>query len=73
MNKERAKMSKLIHIEKDTLSKDLLKLIVDATKQSIRTDKDYNEILMMKLVSYIVRRDHKVYNHAYKIGKDSNG
>ena len=26
--------------------------------------------LMMKLTSYVVRRDHKVFDHAFKLGKN---
>ena len=28
------------------------------------------EKLETRLISYIVRRDHKVHNHAYKLGKE---
>lgn len=51
----------------DDLSKDLLEIIKDSHD---RPDGPINESeLMMKLVSYITRRDHKVYNHAFQQGE----
>ena len=32
----------------------------------------FKDLLMQKLCSYIVRRDHTVHNHAYQLGKASN-
>lgn len=61
---------------KDELAKDLLALIDDSVSAAdikvpvivpINTD-----LLMQKLCAYIVRRDHKIHDHAYKLGKASN-
>lgn len=61
-----------VHTETDDLAKDLLRLIGEskvtepkATAKIIDLDK-----LMTKLCSHIVRRDHTIWNAAYKKGQD---
>lgn len=51
----------------DNLIKDLTEIIKDSRDQSNEIDE---KTLMMKLTSYCVRRDHKIWNHAVKIGRD---
>lgn len=66
---------------RDDVAKDLLELINSSYPGKALTMKelmvgihclDTNQ-LMMQLCSYIVRRDHTIHNHAYKLGKASNG
>lgn len=63
---------------KDDLARDLLDIIescqpLDYEKKVVTVDDlmmhvvDHKQ-LMMKLCSYIVRRDAKVHNHAYRMG-----
>lgn len=53
-------MSNAIVTERDELSKDLDKIVIES-------EGNYDQ-LMIKLVSYITRRDHRVFNHAYQLG-----
>ena len=69
----------------DRPDQDLLQMLDDATLLKI-TDKQIidlagqqsgktlvaidKDLLMQKLCSYVVRRDSKVWNHAYKLGQD---
>lgn len=52
---------------KDDLASDLLTILNEAGV----TDKKQQTAIMAPLVSYIVRRDHKVFNHAYGVGRSS--
>lgn len=68
----------------DDLAGDLLQIIVDSKVQAKKNVpaglhtirgkaefmKQYDDVLMMKLVSYITRRDHRVFDHAFKLGKE---
>lgn len=73
-------MTKPIIATKDNVAADLIGLIEECKpldgQSSVVTVDDLmmsiidEEKLMMKLVSYIVRRDHKVHNHAYNLGKE---
>jgi len=73
-------------VDRDELTKDLQQIVKDARSESGQKAKSFNamtefehklkleaafdESLMMKLVPYIVRRDHKIHNHAYQLGKE---
>jgi hypothetical protein len=52
----------------DNLAKDLAG-IVDEVFDGVLTRKD-RDMLMQKLTIYINRRDSKVWNHAFKLGKE---
>lgn len=54
---------------RDDLVADLKEIISESTdwKMDIK-----EETLMEKLVIYITRRDHKVHNHAYNLGKEQH-
>lgn len=58
-------------VPEDDLAKDLLEIVNDSKEGvAIMANNIINqEMLMMKLVSYVTRRDYKVYNHAYQLGK----
>lgn len=55
---------------RDDVAGDLLEIINDSKKGvAVMANNDiHHNLLMQKLTSYIVRRDHKVWNHAYQIG-----
>lgn len=61
----------------DALADDLKEILDDAKIAELEDDESIThlayivdkDLLMQKLVSYIVRRDHKVFNHAYTVGK----
>jgi len=61
-------MSDQVHIESDNLPKDLSKIIKESRDQANEVDEN---ALLQQLVMYIVARDHKVFDHAYKLGKES--
>lgn len=67
-----ANKNQALHRERDNLDKDLLQIIrdsqVDETTEGIVINQD---LLMQKLVSFCVRRDHKVFDHAYRLGADN--
>lgn len=52
--------------EKDELTKDLV-LILD--ENGISQAK--KEVILLQLLPYIIRRDHKIFNHAYHVGRES--
>lgn len=52
--------------EKDDLANELLSLLREAG-----LDQKQLNAVMLQLVPYIVRRDHKVFNHAYNVGRAS--
>lgn len=62
---------------KDNPAADLLKIIdeaehetdIDPKMNGIPYRQLYKDKLMMKLCAYVVRRDHKVWNHAFNLGK----
>lgn len=69
--------------ERDNLALDLLNMLDDSKPLQIGdpgmiTEEDLllsaldETVLMTKLSSYIVRRDHKIWNHAYNLGKQHN-
>lgn len=59
---------------RDDLAADLLNLIKDCEQQKVVNGVVINkDLLMQKLCSYIVRRDHTIHNHAYHLGKAANG
>lgn len=51
--------------KRDELVKDLATIITDSHDENAVLN---SKLLMEKLVSYIVRRDHRVFDHAYKVG-----
>lgn len=56
----------------DDVAGDLLTMLVDSgviKKDERPSAKPEIDLLMQKLCSYIVRHDHKVWNHAYQLGK----
>ncbi len=54
----------------DEVVADLDKIIADSRTYSDKGTFDINkDKLMMKLCSYIVRRDHKVFKHGYDQGQ----
>lgn len=59
---------------KDDLSKDILKMMDDALNEAdgiVTGENGFEDSFMQKLCIYIVRRDHKIHNHAYKLGYQS--
>jgi NADH/NAD ratio-sensing transcriptional regulator Rex len=52
----------------DDLPGDILKILHDC---KIEQDSPQEVALMTQLLPYIVRRDHTVFNHAYKVGRAS--
>jgi hypothetical protein len=50
---------------KDNVPNDLKSMFESSRNHNFDIDE---AALMMKLVSYIVRRDFKVFDHAYKVG-----
>jgi hypothetical protein len=57
-----------VHIEKDNVAKDLAQIIAK-TLPNLPLDKITP--LMEQLVMYTATRDHKIWDHAYKLGKES--
>lgn len=55
--------------ERDDVAKELLQIIEDCKNHNFNIDED---LLMQKLCSFIVRRDSKLWNHAYNLGKKKN-
>lgn len=59
------------HIIKDDLPKDLMAIIAKARNNSGRVGVHSEPALMEELVIYITARDHKVFDHAFKLGKEA--
>lgn len=57
-------MSNDVHVDADNLAGDLNVILSGFAEVPIQ--------LLEKLVIYIANRDHKVFDHAYKLGKESN-
>lgn len=60
-----AERNMALHQERDDLAGDLLTMFNDCHLLPLD---ETHDLLMQKLVSYCVRRDHRVYNHAYQLG-----
>lgn len=64
--------------EDDRPDKELLQIIKDSTLKVVEhknasTDTAImdQDLLMQKLCSFVIRRDSKVWNHAYKLGQQN--
>ena len=53
--------------DRDNVAADLLQILRDCGIEATTQD-----LLMQKLCSYVSRRDSKVWNHAYNLGKKQN-
>lgn len=61
-------MSQEAHVDADKLPEDLRKIIEESRNMGFDID---DNVLLEKLVIYIVHRDHKVFEHGIKQGKES--
>lgn len=53
--------------DRDNVAADLLQILRDCGIEATKQD-----LLMQKLCSFVSRRDSKVFNHAYNLGKTKN-
>ncbi|TXH08760.1 MAG: hypothetical protein E6R04_10070 [Spirochaetes bacterium] len=67
--------------DRDNVAGDLLQILDDVEIKGYAVTaltKNLNarildkDLLMQKLCSYVARRDSKVFNHAYQLGKEKN-
>lgn len=61
--------TKSAHVDSDNLAADLFSIIQTSYPETSSHEPIDEHLLMEKLVSYIVERDHKVFDHAYKLGQ----
>lgn len=58
-------MQEPTNVQDDQLARDLQNIV----HENLGSPEDYTP-LMESLTIYIVNRDHMIWNHAYKLGKD---